>query len=1172
MKLGPLLDEFARYALESYSANIRLSIEEMRDFLENFFTRRTFFINDLIYYGATSKDPDGEQRFSFAEEEFTTKDYIEAILPELITLYTNAYGAPDDQPFVKDWSPKPFKANTATEVQQAAIMKKSILNYNQQTLPFRLSKTMHHPLATISFSSSQGKIYREGKKGEVTITSPEEIELFLDSKTFHSLDGGKHEGLRDLWFQVLNEDASNPKFGWIDIDNPAKLPEEDLKAVVKDISKQLEKAERKHIIMFSGRGYHVWFAPRTGERFNYATDVKNIAESYGAKAGAWVGASTTYQKQAIAKQMIYIDTSVYSKNRAIPFFFGMHYKLQNLEDSTGLVRIPLKRSELSSFNPLVDAHPETVLERFTELKARVDMFCQQVGLGEGFPYADAGYPCYRTARGNNDQDHELVKALQTWKKPKMTEISKRTIGEELLQADEIVLTPKLDGWLGVMSFNTMGKFVVNGTKLDTLQQYEGMTDSIQSEKQRTVMSTKGGLFAWDNYLTHAFEAACRSIGVTEAIVTGEIVTYNDLGQVAGRESVTSILNRQVEDSEEDGVAFHDKLTFRRLKFVIHDVLSFDGSEVSRDLPITQRLALMSEVKNDRISVIPHQVITEDATTNFEAFWKKYKEEANNEGVVAYTHDRRYKVKSKYTLDAAIIGIDMSTKTWLDQKDMLSTVIVAVTKQTSKGPTFVAFQRVGNFRMSDEERRVLFYEVLGEQTGEWDRYGFTNALPYEIEYTPDILFVDPKVVVEIEYESLGNKTRPAYAFHHQQTRTKGSLDSATMERGYRFVPIAGRAGALASRRLMGPPVIIRTRPDKSTANPRDISHEQADGAGGLQISKKPEAISSEELENPAPFKVTHVRTNPLYGYARGPRYIAGGGISSPSGTEYPAGHMSFGGKDDGDVKRTLEQEFTGLGNQGKGEWKPNYKPIWDQARQHPQTGVAYYPEMTGLSQGSSDAIYDERGPNIPGSRAGIIEQQSAQFSLKKLLTEEYHNDADQNAEDGDQFGRALRKELKHAPGTTDSQYMLATLVGKEIDEEDKQKLIKQKMRAKNFGINKAFSGFDRDIRNNPASTNSVWNQRADAYRVAHQHWDKTPSPKPEWLTIALKTYEAWEIPLLEKGRQFMDAEDNFLYTASEEAIIHGRFPGNEAEGQHIFAAIEIEAGEDDEFGREDTDSP
>ena len=55
MELGGLLDEFDRYAKNSYVANIKLSIEEMRDVLKDFLTRRTIFINRNMNFGATSK-------------------------------------------------------------------------------------------------------------------------------------------------------------------------------------------------------------------------------------------------------------------------------------------------------------------------------------------------------------------------------------------------------------------------------------------------------------------------------------------------------------------------------------------------------------------------------------------------------------------------------------------------------------------------------------------------------------------------------------------------------------------------------------------------------------------------------------------------------------------------------------------------------------------------------------------------------------------------------------------------------------------------------------------------------------------------------------------------------------------------------------------------------------
>ena len=223
MNLDGLFEEFDNYTRNSYIANIKLSIPEIRDFLEQFFTRRTFFINGIMYRGATSKDDD-QQKFVFTEPDFTTDDYIESVLPELIERYTAAYGRPGDQVFSKNWSTTPFKAVSVAEKQQAAIIKDRIQEYNQKTLPFRLSKTMHHAIYTIGYSYSSGSLITEGKKGEVVIDSPEEIETFLDSKKYFSLHGGKHMALRDLWFEVLNDEASNPKFGWIDIDNPAKTP------------------------------------------------------------------------------------------------------------------------------------------------------------------------------------------------------------------------------------------------------------------------------------------------------------------------------------------------------------------------------------------------------------------------------------------------------------------------------------------------------------------------------------------------------------------------------------------------------------------------------------------------------------------------------------------------------------------------------------------------------------------------------------------------------------------------------------------------------------------------------------------------------------------------------------------------------------------------------------
>ena len=53
--------------------------------------------------------------------------------------------------------------------------------------------------------------------------------------------------------------------------------------------------------------------------------------------------------------------------------------------------------------------------------------------------------------------NELTKMLESWKKsPKMHELSKRTVGEEVLQHESITVLPKLDGWLGLYGLQQHG--------------------------------------------------------------------------------------------------------------------------------------------------------------------------------------------------------------------------------------------------------------------------------------------------------------------------------------------------------------------------------------------------------------------------------------------------------------------------------------------------------------------------------------------------------------------------------------------------------------------------------------------------------------------------------------------------------------------------------------------
>ena len=1137
MDTGGLLSQFDRYARSAYIAGAKLTVEDISFFIREFLTKKTFAIAGVLYYGAGYMQ-DGE-RLMILNEAWTTDEHVAELTPIVVEAYTVAYGAPSDVPFIKDWPAAPFHATDEKSRHRADIIKKRIKEYNRITLPFRIRSTMFHKIHTIAFSFTKGQVIPKLAPDAQPIIIEDESEalLFLNETGDYKevLAGGKNAGLRDLWFEYTNETGDNPKFGILDFDNPANLPSVDHKRVVSAASKILTDMGRQHLIMFSGKNYQIWFAPKVDERFDHISNVRMIAENIGLRVGTIIGAGSSYRNRAIAEQKIWLDLSVFKKKQKIGFFFGLHYKPRTgIEESTGLARVPVMSAELTRFEPLVHAHPEYVLENFDKLKARVDMFCQAVELGDAFPYNDGGYPCYRSPRANPDKEHELTKQLQLWKyKPPMTEISRQHAGVEILMSENLVLTPKLDGWLGLLSYNRMGGFTVNGTKLDSTQVREGRGRRQETERQTVVMCTKGGEFSWDNYLTHEFERVCRNLGLAQCTVVGEIVVYNTEGKIAGPGAVGSVLNRQLGE-----VPVHDSREFRRLKFIITDVLTMDNSPVDREIPINHRLDLLSGTETGRISIVDYVIITDDTQELFDAYWKRQVIDKGHEGLVAYANDRRYKIKRKFTIDVAVIGIDITSKAWRDQKEVLSTVIVAVSKVTKKGPVFIAFQKVGNFKMTDIERADLFHKVLGEQTGEWGE--FANVLPsVSFEKAPGIIWLDPKVVLEVEYNNLGPDTKGAVGLVKFQAKRPSIGDPKLKARGYTVDP----AGAFTSRKLVGPPRALRERTDKSVDNPQDISHTQADGAGGLSISKKKtRTILGESLENPESITVTRVRTNPFYGYAAGPRYVAGGGISDGHGT-YRAGHPAVRS----DTRLSTQRELSGENWQGQGEWKPHYQAnIWNEKRQW--NGINYYPDLTGLPLGMSDAIYDERGPLI--SKKGEKGELTTP-KLRATLTAEYHTSATQNNVDRD-------SHFITAMDTNDN---------KERSDFHAQKMSQKPFTLGPFESKKLIRPLP-DVLNNPASSNTRWNARVEAYRTLYREWNKKPAPKSSWETTLLKEFSAWEMELLEKGRNFVDAEEKYSYTEAEEAIIHGHLPAPEGSEPHIFADISLGGDEHDE---DDSDS-
>jgi hypothetical protein len=84
------------------------------------------------------------------------------------------------------------------------------------------------------------------------------------------------------------------------------------------------------------------------------------------------------------------------------------------------------------------------------------------------------------------------------------------------------------------------------------------------------------------------------------------------------------------------------------------------------------------------------------------------------------------------------------------------------------------------------------------------------------------------------------------------------------------------------------------------------------------------------------------------------------------------------------------------------------------------------------------------------------------------------------------------------------------------------------------------------------------------------WEKKPQPKSDWDSAASGTFSSWELPLLEKGRLYLEAEEAYKYTEAEEAIIGSRLPTPAGGEAHLFSSIvidEVEEEDDDEPGQD-----
>lgn len=859
------------------------SINSIEFFCKEMITKKYWYypptrggIKSIMIYGSLARDQITTEAILDRSDGIENQALFNEMREKLIERVNEMYGETGNEERARKWAPNPFSVDERAfeyalmegiaadewdrleplEQKQSVAYQKAVADsiyvknrcaeYFDTVGAFMLRKTMHHPIMSIYFSFSaspaEGRnstFLARPKGGEVTVDSEEDIKKFMEQSEYKDILSMGNDSFRGLWF-VPSTTGENIKMACIDFDNPSMAAKATkMKTAVRNVSKKLEAQEIPYIIMFTGKSYQIWFGTEAvgiDNQYEANRYIEQLLKGVDAVVSAKSSVSTAEREEAITRAVPLIDKSVNTKNKPLGMFFGMHYKPQKSptdDPGTGYVRVPVPLKQLTAFDPTQEAHPEYVLKNFNALSLQVDQFFDAIKMGQGFGgkgNIETPPKCFRS--DENEPNFSTVKFAEEWKKGKkgFPEFNFSDGRAEASQYTEIVVTPKFDGWLGVIHYRSTGNFVLNGKRLVEQKERSTRTGNIiSSEEVQCVLVTRGGIVMWDNHLTREFQRTCERLGIREAILTGEIVTYNEFGKVAGPQGVTAVLNRK---EKEDGKTTQNERLFNNLRFTLTDLIKIDGKQWGIDDNYEAKHDLLKQFTSFRIDLTPYFKLQQPLTERFDALWTQVTTTDGHEGFVVYADGNRFKVKRHNTLDAVIIGIDSTSKRWQDGKGIGSAYVAVMHNRPKFGPMYVSLGRVGTTGLTDAQRKELTDKVLGEDDEHVVPLSKALGQSEDTMGLENVVFVEPTTVVEVVYEKLNESREPSFAMYRQQRMGKGRGASTN----FTF------ADVMYARRMRSPR-IVGIREDKNPLKKLDVDSAQGDTSGGFKIGAKPNPVFS-----------------------------------------------------------------------------------------------------------------------------------------------------------------------------------------------------------------------------------------------------------------------------------------------------------------------------------------
>lgn len=819
-----LFREFDKFAQLETVDKETLTEDDITFFLDNFLSPNVFFWHkgqSILCANAEDRET-GQKPFDMSGKSFT--EAVNELKPLLTKKIKDSYGSVSQEAnaFGYDPAPKTVKqlaealaydagmntekwkgmseierlqhpVTTNAQVRANAI-KSRLAQYHERVLPFMLRKTMHHPISFIRYSQTRGHIptpLRDTKDVmEVTLRSEDDLQEILSSKRYKDTDfpGALDEEIRGMVWDPAPT-RKNLKMAVIDIDNPAKLKKEKLRDVTYKAATRIVDAGHPYIIMYTGKNFQIWMGANAEQPLGDAPDVIDYLRGLLNGLGNFEG-----KNQAIAANEIWFDEGVLA-NRMEPtrMFFSLHYPLRDLQKTySGLAAVPVSIDEIKTFDPLMHAHPETVLLNFDTYASVISAFYDAVKIGQDYGMDTETDPeCIRLEE--KYPDHQSISLIDNSSNSigvKLEDISSKVADEE-----SAFVYAKARGIDAVITYNERGGIRFGGNTLSATKISGTGVSKIESrENTLSTLVTRTGIVIHQDYITRDLQRFCQSKKISEITLVGQLVSTDYVGAQLEEKEIRGVIARKGEILPEE---------FKRLRFVANKIVSYNNDEV----PLEVMSKELGKINTGRISPSPNAYYTQPIGTKVKKLYQQIRNQRTGRELVVLGEEK-YIITSRQTMNMVVLGMDPKTTSYQQNSREIGNVYVGVIKtDRNRGPIYYVLGKA-EIALKKEDRIKLKQLVVGEYN--------ENIVPINLrndDFVKDIVLTEPSIVVEVAYEDIGKRMTEGLPSHFLPGTQAGRPSI------YRIVPVKRYVTKMLGARIIG------IKEDLNPLRETDVSYKQ-----------------------------------------------------------------------------------------------------------------------------------------------------------------------------------------------------------------------------------------------------------------------------------------------------------------------------------------------------------